>query len=377
MAIDVDLASLRRSRNTFRNEVRFELRGDFALPPDLEFLQERTARIDSKMLETENPVRHSQWVQTRSGWSGVLLNCDDFDDALAWLERFASLDWSYVNDGRILGGQRSRGPGIGTLPPTPTALVAYRTADVPTLPVEKRGSWLVEGKITRYIAEQAQAWTYTRAGAQYLTRDADWQLEVTGLDNHHAIAQAIEHYAACQVSGVEQQPTRLRQATYWAQGKAVYQVCDQTRDWSNHIDLLRRVLVWAPPHTDYGTVRMLPGNLQIWPNEPGTWPFITASELYHNGPLLKSMVPDVSGLQLLTDAHLERAHDLSDWTITSLAGGRHLVEAVNLGDWYTDPLPQGLLSKAREDFGSMILTSEFIKTNSPWPEGVRSQARPE
>jgi hypothetical protein len=70
----------------------------------------------------------------------------------------------------------------------------------------------------------------------------------------------------------------------------------------------------------------------------------------------------------LRDAHLERARDLSAWTITSLGHGRHLVEAPDLEPWYAGRTPEpDVLEQAREDFGPMLLTEQVIEEHpTPW-----------
>jgi len=93
-------------------------------------------------------------------------------------------------------------------------------------------------------------------------------------------------------------------------------------------------------------------------------------------PLMSSFVPDVNGIQVLTDAHLARANDLSAWSITSLNAGRHLVEAKDLAAWYANPEPDPrLLEQARADFGNMILTPEAIVEHNPWHDGVLRKGR--
>ncbi|MBM6400502.1 hypothetical protein [Phycicoccus sonneratiae] len=70
---------------------------------------------------------------------------------------------------------------------------------------------------------------------------------------------------------------------------------------------------------------------------------------------------DPSGIQLLTNQHLEKANDLSAWSTQRVDDGHVLVEARDLGAWYEpiaagEPIPDALLSAARNDFGEMILT---------------------
>ena len=65
---------------------------------------------------------------------------------------------------------------------------------------------------------------------------------------------------------------------------------------------------------------------------------------------------DAFGVQILTASHLERAHDLSEWTVTEIAADRYLVQTPDLATWYADIAPPpDLYEKARADFGDMIL----------------------
>jgi len=79
---------------------------------------------------------------------------------------------------------------------------------------------------------------------------------------------------------------------------------------------------------------------------------------------------DPCPIQILTNTHLAKAHDLSDWNLTRLDPGHTLVEAKDLTPWFTTFGPNGflnragyhfppdLVAKARHDFGDMILTRQ-------------------
>lgn len=95
-------------------------------------------------------------------------------------------------------------------------------------------------------------------------------------------------------------------------------------------------------------------------------PFVREEHVRYNRHLLPEYAPDAQGLQVLTDAHLEHAHDLSDWTVEPLGEGRHLVTAADLEPWYASPEPDPeTLQQARGDFGGMILTPELVASNPP------------
>ncbi|MGQ1839208.1 hypothetical protein ACT4S2_12200 [Kocuria turfanensis] len=72
-----------------------------------------------------------------------------------------------------------------------------------------------------------------------------------------------------------------------------------------------------------------------------------------------AIVADAHGIQLLTDRHLARAHDVSQWEVTEIAPNRYLVRARDLEPWYAGDTPEAV-AQARADFGSMILTPETV-----------------
>ena len=82
-----------------------------------------------------------------------------------------------------------------------------------------------------------------------------------------------------------------------------------------------------------------------------------------NPELWDRVVLDPCGLQVLTDRHLEAAHDLSGWRTTRLGPGHLLVEARDLDPWYEpaytafEAVRADVLDAARDDFGDMVLTS--------------------
>ena len=84
--------------------------------------------------------------------------------------------------------------------------------------------------------------------------------------------------------------------------------------------------------------------------------------------LLGSRVLDAYGIQLLTDAHLAHAHDLSGWHVETVAPGRHVVRARDLAASYAGNQPDpAVLERARADFGDMILTAAVAAAEPrPW-----------
>ena len=73
-------------------------------------------------------------------------------------------------------------------------------------------------------------------------------------------------------------------------------------------------------------------------------------------------------MQIVTDAHLQAATDLSNWEITRLGDNQHLVVARNLEDWYGQIHPSAeVLGRGREDWGGALLTPEIVRTHRNLP----------
>jgi hypothetical protein len=75
-------------------------------------------------------------------------------------------------------------------------------------------------------------------------------------------------------------------------------------------------------------------------------------------------VLDAHGAQVLTRHHLDRAHDLSAWSVTEIAPDRFLVQATDLAPWWDTLTPDpAVLARARVDFGDMIMTRAGIEAD--------------
>ena len=161
--------------------------------------------------------------------------------------------------------------------------------------------------------------------------------------------------------------------------EGVYRAIGDHLTWERKVEKLSAALVRLPDLSDYGYLRWHPPGAVGWAsNCTRAWYwFMCGRETRRVTPqqrmdidqndvsrywyVLNRLVPDVNGIQLVTDAHLARANDLSDWVITSLGDGRHLLAARDLEPWYVDPdTPTDVVTAARHDFGDMLLTLEDI-----------------
>lgn len=102
------------------------------------------------------------------------------------------------------------------------------------------------------------------------------------------------------------------------------------------------------------------------------WPLVTKSYWRQNRHLWSQYVPDAYGAQILTRDHLTKAQDLSGWQVERVGPDRFLVRARDLEPWVAAPdapfmshqrFPDpDLRTRARADFGAMILTREKART---------------
>ena len=371
MPIDIDPSSLRRAWKL--EELRFILKLDWRTDvPRLDQMVTIAEGIESRLNPGRgNRSRVESWVLTQSGWSGVMRNVAEIDDAMAWFELFRA-DWSRSASGEVVGAPQSvsrpHAPGVAL-----SAFVRYTTVDLrPMEHNSRRRAWAVPEEVSRFLAEQTVAWTHMPGCSPYLGRGLgrrDWWISPVGDEVAPALADGMSGYTSCVFAYARKKSLPVRIAGFWTQGKTVYQYADPELGWRDRLQHLREILTWTPTHTDIAFIRHARTNNTAWPNG-AVWPYVSEPMVRYNTPLLAMLVPDAHGIQVLTDAHLERAHNLSSWTITSLDGGRHLVESNDLAAWYSTPEPDpALLAAARVEFGEMIMTPENITANQVWPEG--------
>ena len=370
VSIEIDLRSLKRHWSLPGGHLEFVVRADFdGVEPDLDTIRDIAAGIRHGLgKEGANPADVEGWVLTDSGWAADMHGAFTLDDGLEWLERFAAT-WGDFARGTIKGGPHSQEPGhAGT--PQLTAYAAYTTGDLAAVPSDDRDRlWYVEDTITGHLAHQSVNWAYVRACTAYLQRD-DTTIRGAGEGIELAISEAISRYIGTTYTCEVTKPLRQKMIGFWPHGKVAYHVVDPTTDWIAKIGELRKVLAWTPPHTDLVMLRHAPYATGTWSSPSVPWPYISESQLDYNRPLLTTFVPDASGIQLLTDSHLKRANDLSNWKVKPLNGGRYIVEAQDLEPWFADTDPEpALLAKARAEFGDMILTPELIRAHRPFTDG--------
>lgn len=186
--------------------------------------------------------------------------------------------------------------------------------------------------------------------------------------DHGAVPRALAYRLATQdlasATFARRDPPRGIAFHLSANGMTTRIVYDPSRSWQDRLRDCVDAIIALPDITDVGFVETALGWLADWDSIgrgvtdlPGTRP----SDFRYQRALLDRYVPDARGVMLVTDAHLEKAEELSDWTIRSLGHGRHLLQAADLAAWYAVPrVAPDVVAKARQDLGAMILTPEDI-----------------
>jgi hypothetical protein len=231
-----------------------------------------------------------------------------------------------------------------------------------------RPGWHVPTAVTNKVTDVGAAWGRFPGADVYLSRNIH-QIRTKNPDVGRPLADGIIKSGMAGVTYLRSQPRRMTSMYLGVQGQACYEVMDDTVSWRDRLEQVTEAMVAFPEHTDLAFVQYSNSFTSSWTTlQTGRppLPYVQEHHVRYNRHLISQYTPDAHGLQILTDAHLGHATDLSDWNIEPLGGGRHLVQAKDLEPWYAyiDPDPE-TLAKARADFGKMILTPQAIADNPP------------
>jgi hypothetical protein len=317
-------------------------------------------------------------VRGREPWRGrrvplVSLSwCDSKDGLLFWLDKLTSaLDHA--------GLEGTLTPASFDYPPTLAprgergALSAMLFLSGWTVNGENRARpvWMVDEAVRDRLMNWAIPWTADGRAELYVgVEETSFLLPVEAARDHMG---ASDYLTLC----VNPDLDHLRWVCFDSSGRMTVQVRDTDRTWQSNLAEIRSVLVQFADLIEYAGVRMghaavasargliYPGHR--WPPQfPSGDPTIDASYYYlvHRG-LDTERVPDAYGLQVLTDAHLARAHDLSQWRVEPFGTGHRLVTAQDQAAWFAQDVPiQRMVDQARADLGPKLI---LLKTPPSQP----------
>lgn len=322
-------------------------------------------------------------LNTRSASGFVVLVSDVADDAHLdeWLAAFSARLELHGLDGRLGRVREAVGPGWWTLAPRlaeggygrfPAMLTGFIAwsfdLDTMTRHPARDGAWHVSEQATERIANHLADWAEP-GGPRILLNSSTFMFEV---EDDRNVARAISSAAlATGMTGVLRHVVgeeHARAACLAPGGETTLQAITPCQGWQELVVELRNAITALPELTDIAFVRPARRVTISWSEVAVEQPLhgIEEWDIRYNKHLLRDYAPDAHGVQVLRDAHLARAHDLSQWVITDLGDGRHLVEARDLAPWYSTPLPApAVVNQARHDFGPMLITKEVIAANPP------------
>lgn len=383
MTLRIELTELKKNWTKYTGFLLFHIRdSDGGFRVTERELADAAAAVSAQLnAERGTDLDVKDWVHTTKGWSGVLRHAHTTEDGIAWLEAFVAT-WPQAQ-GAVVGGpstRRSLPAPEGTT--ALTAAVAYTPLDLsllhdpwprphtcPACPHDGIGPgalWYTDPDVTAQLAANALDWVHTPGCVQRYGRDSDWWVEPVDAAYVNSLQANLQpmDWSPADVFAYQRKPTRIRGVSFRGHGQVAFGVLDPARSWSDVLDDVRATMLFSPENITFARVGYAPPTHPslIWSGcASGTFAHVNESWVRYNEPLWNRLIPDASGTQVLATTHLERAHDLSRWTITEVGADRYLVEAQDVEPWYSAnaPDPQALAA-ARNDFGPMLFSPATV-----------------
>lgn len=303
---------------------------------------------------------------TPSGYAVMVSGFVDDDHFSAWLSRFAT-DLALFGFAGTLEGVGSPSPPrwmTADATPTPTAFFAWTwDPDEVVLDQYRMSGWHVAPPASAAITHFAADWTQP-GGDEITLYSGSFAFPVADPSTiADTLCSSVTRGGMAAVVRYSRNGERARIAFLNPGGGTVAQELDASVRWPDRIDALREVITALPHHLDQAFVRPAIPYSTGWTSIADGQPLdgLHESDVRYNRHLLADYAADAHGLQVLTDSHLRKAHDLASWTVRDLGGGRHLVEAPDLEPWYAGALPDpDVVRRARHDFGAILLSKDVI-----------------
>lgn len=239
-------------------------------------------------------------------------------------------------------------------------------------------SQIADPMVTAYVAlaapgdagaadwpERAVRWAAEAGGDAYVSSGGMNQLDATGDVAAH-LASALHVASSGALLYADAQVSRAALVQIDSKGQATYQTHDASASLAAQADRARAAILAEAKHAHYAFVAPTPHQAYSWDDRgralPPLRPEISAAALRVNAELWSRFVPDIHCMQLLTDEHLARVSDLSQWTVTPVVPGRTLVEAPDLAEWLRPGGPaHSVLDHARADFGRALASADDVR----------------
>jgi hypothetical protein len=284
----------------------------------------------------------------------------------AWVQHFTDALQHHGLPGHLGGGIQAQESSILAAGQQPTPTLFARFALPPTVAVLDKARWEVGETQTYQAVRTALDWARSQPGEVILTQNLFSVQVEDGIDLQTHLERVLRAVGNADVDVADEAAQRARHAVLGPWAVALFQAIGGS--WRDTVEELRDLATRLPPPLDLAFVRIaqrgIGGIHALDTVQP--LPGIREHHVRYNQHLLDRYLPDAHGLQIVGDAHLNAAHDLSEWTVTDLGQGRHLVAARDLEPWYSAGLPDpDTLARARADWAGAILTEDVIAANTP------------
>ena len=359
VTIEVNWKRIRATHRELGGDGRLILEFTSAVPVPTTLLDE--AIVDEPFPLGQGPT-NGGWLSTPSV-AYLLLEADGYGGVEEWIQRLVD-NLTAAGVSGVLTGARGSGRvpwaiGIEDHPFKFSASMCHQPLPVDGRP---RLSWGAAPELKSAVVKHALDWALEGADPVKV-----WNRVSLRVDPAAAAAMtefAMDAGSVVGVSGYNKSRQRVRRMNFFI--PAVIELSEPCLDplsWHEVVDGLRSEILTAPRD-----------NLMLSQISPHGWGTRTAASgngyihdrhtMQRSPDVYAEWIPDPCGIQILTQAHLAKASDLSGWSLTKLDPNHWLVEANDLAAWYATPIGPfdqhrpDLVEKARTDFGDMILTRE-------------------
>jgi hypothetical protein len=287
----------------------------------------------------------------------------EWQPIVAWVQHFAEALEQHGHAGRLGGGIQAQEPRMlaAAQQPTPTLFVRF---GLPTTVAAGQPRWDVGVTQTHQVVTTTLDWALSQPGVVMLRQLVFWVQVEGDIDLQAHLERVLHAAAAAGVDVVDEAAQRARHAMLGPRALALFQTIGGSR--RDTVEELRDLATRLPRPLDVAFIRTAHrGALSITALDTvQPLPDIREHNVRHNLQLLDRYLPDAHGVQIVNDAHLHAAHDLSRWAVTDLGQGSHLVCARDLEPWYSAHQPDpDTLARARADWAGAILTQDVIAAN--------------
>lgn len=211
------------------------------------------------------------------------------------------------------------------------------------------------------LLDRAAAWAASFCGEIYVGNGGRNQL-AGECDIAWYLYRALHYGFNAEVNALASSGDCAASASFSRTGQATFQLYASST-LAERVDHVRNIVLsdvqWTRLAFVAVTSQRAYGSWESRADALPTLPTIEARHLRGKSPKWDHFVPDAHGMQLLIQEHLDKATDLSDWTVIQAGSGRYLVEAPDLAEWFNPDGPgEAVLARARADFGQMITPRE-------------------